>query len=279
MKSHRFAYMTEPAREDDLRPHELRDGDAYAALLPGLIRLGYEAGAPFINHPVCSGVPDTSLADMSLLSEEDLLVLTSRPPMNERNVRGGSRQVKASHPSNNLFEQAVLFPMLRQYLAYCSRNQIVLHSDQAQRLEQGYGNRGDLDFYLKPNQKKNRYEASYSLAGGGSKFKPFQDDRTTAAYLIHTPPLQMPDGKKGARVLAAFGVSGTIGLIFSHHLGYQKPPAFVGLLEDALKRPGFAMMEITVTKDVPPFYTTLDFSDEWEYKLITRRNGMSGASA
>jgi len=275
MRSHRFAYMTVPARADDFRPHELRDGDAYATMLPALMKLKYEAGATFINHPVCNDAPDMSLADMSSLSEEDLLVITSRPPMNEKDSDDGPRQMKLSHPSGNQFEQTVLFPMLRRYLSYCSRDQIVLHPDQAQRLDPRYRNRGDLDFYLKPNQNKSRYEAAYRMTAGGRKYERFAEDRTTAAYLIHTPPLEMPGGKNGARVLAAFGVSGTIGFVFAHHLRHQKLPAFAGLFEDALKKPGFAMMEITVTKDVPPFYTTLDFTDEWDYKLITRWNGAS----
>lgn len=273
MKSNRFAYMT----EDGLRPHELRDGDAYAALQPALIELGYEDGATFINHPVRKDAPDTSLNDMGLLSDKDLLVITSRPPIHESNL-SYSRQVRASHPSGNLFEQQVLFPMFEKYLLFCTRNQIILRPGQAERLEAGYKNRADLSFFVKPNAKKNRFESAYSIAGGGGRFLPFMSDRTTAAYLIHTDPLEMPDGKKGARVLAAFGVSGTIGLVFAHHLRHQKHPAFVGLLEDALKQPGLSMMEITVTKDVPSFYTSLDFSDQWGYKLITRRNGLQGGS-
>lgn len=284
MKTHRFAYMTEPAREHDLRPHELRDGDAYATLLPALIKLGYEAGPLFVNHPLSSdppgtSLPDTSLEDMRALSADDLLVITSRPPLNERGVRGGPRQVKVSHPSYNQFEQRILFPVLRRHLAYCARNQIVLTAERAERLNPGYGNRQDLDFYLKPNERKHRYEASYSVTSGAGRYEPFDDNRTTAAYLIHTPPLHMPDGAKTARVLAAFGVSGTIGLVFAHHLCAQKLPPFVGLLEDILRKPGFAMMEITVTKDVPRFYMTLDFSDTWEYKLITRKNGAPKESA
>jgi hypothetical protein len=260
--------MTEPAREDDLRPHELRDGDAYCRLLPAFIKLGHEAGAPLINHPLSSRVPDTSLGDMSILAEDDLLVLTSRPPLDDQPLAGGP---KVSNPSNTAFEQDVLFPVLEGYMKYCSRSQVTLNTKCAALLEHAYKNRKDLNYFIKPNEKKGRYEASYQMTASGGAYEPFKADRTTAAYLIHTPPLEMPGGRRGPRVLVSFGLSGTTGYIFAHHLCEQKLEPFQGLLEDILRGPSFAMVEITVTRDVPAFYTTLAFSDEWEYKLITKR--------
>jgi hypothetical protein len=268
MTFHRFAYMTEPAREDDLRPHELRDGDAYCSLLPAFIRLGHESGTPLINHPLSGRAPDTSLADMAFLTEDDLLVITSRPPIDDKRSTGGA---KVSNPSNTVFEQEVLFPVLTGYLKYCSRKQVTLNTRCATPLEDPYQNRKDLNYFIKPDQKKGRYEASYQMGAGGGQYEPFKADRTTAAYLIHTPPLEMPGGRKGPRVLVSFGLSGTVGYIFAHHLCEQRLEPFQGLLEDILRGPGFAMVEITVTRDVPAFYTTLDFSDDWKYKLITKR--------
>ena len=266
MTVHRFAYMTEPAREDELRPHELRDGDAYCRLLPAMIELGHKSGPPLINHPLSEKAKDTSLADLSFPTEDDLLVLTSRPPLDDRKVTGGPKVSKASKTQ---FE-GVLFKTLTNYLRYCSRSQITLHPDQAALLLPHYENRNDLDFFVKPNEKKARYESSYSLPAGGRGYAHYTPDRTTAAYLIHTPPLPMPDGRKGPHVLVSFGLSGTIGYVFAHQLCEQKRSPFRGLLEDILRVPWFAMVEITVTSDVPSFYTTLDFSDEWDYKLITR---------
>jgi len=271
MRFHRFAFMIKPNRDADLRPHELRDGDAFARLVPALIALGYNAGGPVINHPKTPKAPDTSLADMGRLTAEDLLVITSRPPLNEKRPSRDIRLVKTYYPSENEFEQGVVFPALQKYLVFCSRNEIILQLSQANCLEDGYRNREDLYFYLKPNEKKQRHEASYAMAAGSGRYEPFQVDRTTAAYLIHTPPLQMPDGREGPRVLVSFGLSGTVGLVFAHQLCEQKFPPFCGLLDDILRGPSFAMVEITVARDVPDFYTSLTFSDEWEYKLITKR--------
>lgn len=271
MKFRRFAFMTKPKKEADLRPHELRDADAYALLVPVLIGLGYQPSRLFINHPVTAKASDTSLADMGGLTADDLLVVNSRPPLNEKRKTDETKVVKVTDPSENEFEQEVLFPALRKHLEFCSRNQIVLTPGQSAWLEPTYRNRQSLEYYLKANEKLKRHEASYAMVGESRKYAPYARNRTTAAYLIHTPPLQMPDGRRGPRVLAAFGLSGTMGLVFAHQLCEQKLPPFEGLLEDVLRGPGFAMIEITVTKDVPDFYTDLDFSDRWEYKLITKR--------
>lgn len=271
MTFHRFAFMTRQEKEADLRPHELRDGDAFARLVPALMALGYGSGPLLINHPLATGAKDTSMARMSSMSEQNLLVVTSRPPLDEER-KTGKRVVKASDPSENEFEQQVVVPALRRYLDTCSRDKIVLTLSQAARLEQRYRNRQSVKFFLKANEQVKRHEASYKLTENDS-YEAFTAERTTAAYLIHTPPLLMPDGRKGPRVLTAFGLSGTIGLIFANQLTEQKIPAFQGLLEDTLRGPGFAMVEITVTRDVPEFYMDLDFSDEWEYRLITKRPG------
>jgi hypothetical protein len=37
------------------------------------------------------------------------------------------------------------------------------------------------------------------------------------------------------------------------------------------------MVEISITRDVPPYYTNLDFSNEWRYTLITKRPGAAGS--
>lgn len=267
MTVHRFAYMTEPTRGDDRRPHELRDGDAYCLLLPALIALGYQAGSTLINHPLNPSVQDTSIEDLGFLDEDDLLVVTSRPPIHDTET---TMTPKQSKPSKTEFEQATFFPGLSDYLTYCSRSQIMLHQNQAKLLKSGYRNRWNVNFFIKPNSKKARWESAYDTLDGSRGFEPFQVNRTTAAYMIHTPPLKMPSGR-GPRVLLSFGLSGTVGCAFAHQLSAQKLPEFRGLLEDILRAPGFAMVEITVTRDVPGFYTSLDFSDDWEYKLITKR--------
>jgi hypothetical protein len=273
---YRFAYTTKPNRDNDLRPHMLRDGDAYAHLGFALIQLGYSDGELKINHPLRPGVSDTSLEDMAHLSEQDLLVILTRPPLNDppptqKKSNIDSRHIRPNHPSLTRFEQQVLFPELRNYLINCSRDEIQLRADQAQmRLEPGYANRDAINFYMRPDERFQRYEASYRFLGRapGAAHTP---NRTTAAYLIHTEPLKRPDGTKGPRVLVAFGVSGTIGLVFAYQLRWQRKAPFQGLLKEALSAPGISMVEIEVTRDVPRFYTNLSFSNDWEYKLITRR--------
>jgi hypothetical protein len=163
-----------------------------------------------------------------------------------------------------------VFPAIRKYLDYCTREDIQLKALEArQRLLPSYENRQSIAFYMRPDEKEHRYEASYRLLGR-SESSEFTRKRTTAAYMIHTEPVTRPDGRKGPRVLAIFGVSGTTGLVFSYQLRWQRIEPFQGLLADALSAPGITIVEIELTKDVPRIFTNLRFSDGWEYKRITK---------
>lgn len=278
MKFYRFAFMAKPNRDHlQLRPHELRDADVFVDVSAALSSMGHVYQGRIINHPVSPGGPDTSMEDMERLGEDDLLVISSRPPLSEKPKASEERTVKVHFPSTSRFEQRILFPTLREYLIYCSREEIQVDLSKAGWLQPRYRNREDLTFFLKPNEKKNRFEAAYSIAGRAGKFEGFEANRTTAAYLVHTGPLEMPGGRKGPRVLVAFGVSGTVGLVFAHHLWQQTFEPFQGLLQDALATPSMAIVEIGVTRDVPSYYTNLDFTNEWRYTLITKRPGAPGS--
>ena len=277
MNFYRFAFMAKSNRGLPLRPHELRDADVFVAVSAVLNSMGHTYNDLVINHPVSPGGVDTSMEDMERLGEDDLLVISSRPPISEKPKAPDERPVKVHFPSASRFEQRVLFPALREYLMYCTREEIQVDLNKSEWMEPRYRNREDLTFFLKPNEKKNRFEAAYSIAGRAGNFEPFVADRTTAAYMIHTGPLLMPGGRKGPRVLATFGVSGTVSLVFAHHLWQQTLEPFPNLLRDALSTPSLTMVEISITRDVPPYYTSLDFSNEWRYTLITKRPGAAGS--
>jgi hypothetical protein len=251
--------------ERPLRPHEIRDGDVFVETQAALTRLGHEYGGRIINHQVEHGGPDRSMQDVAGLGKNDILVISSRPPMNQHTQAVGG--VRISLPSASEFEQKILFKELRRYLVHCSRKEIGLDLKMAESLLPAYWDREQLEFYVKP--AKGRFEAAYYTTSGRAGCAKFKKDRTTVGYLIYTEPLEMPGGQTGPRVLALFGVSGTVGIIFANQIWKQKHEVFRGLLEKAMTRPSLSMVEMTV-KDVPAYFTNLDFADDWEYKLITR---------
>src|SRR5216684_2350356 len=212
MRVFHFAYMSNPTGEFlHLRPHQLRDGDAFAELLAGLTFLGHEYGGLVINHPMDHGNPsDDSLRFMQDLHEDDLLVLTTRPPLNDV----PSKDPKHVKQSRTYMEKC-LFTAVRDYIVICKRDHIQLHPDQALHLRPHYRDRADMEFFVKGHAKLQRFEASYKGSGSGDKtYAGYEANITTAAYLIHTPPIQLPGRKNGPRVLAAFGMSGTVSLVF-----------------------------------------------------------------
>jgi hypothetical protein len=206
------------------------------------------------------------MEDVEKLGENDILVISSRMPMDQHTNKPGA--VRVSLPSLSKFEQEHLFKELRLYVKHCSRKEIAVADKVADTILSEYRDRELLEFYVQP--AKGRFEAAYYMASGRENCKPFVKDRTTAGYLISTAPLAMPGGWKGPRVLALFGVCGTAGIVLANQLRKQKHEVFQGLLKEAIKQPSLSMVEMTV-KEVPDYYTNLDFADDWDYKLITQR--------
>jgi hypothetical protein len=277
MRIFHFAYMSHPTGES-LRPHQLRDGDAFAELLAALTSLGHEYGGLIINHPtIPSSGADDSLRHVQHLDEHDLLVLTTRPPLNDSPSKD-PKHVKSSHTKL----EGKLFAAIRDYVVLSTRDQIQLHPDEAVCLKKRFENRADTEFFVKGHARLGRFEASYKGSGAGDKtYAGYEPNITTAGYLVYTSPVQLPGRKTGPRLLASFGMSGTISLVFAHFLrnatvqsrstrkGTSKPGAFAwDLLSTVLKQPGIAMVEITINNRIPSMFYNLDFADHWKYELV-----------
>lgn len=270
MKFRRLAYMGRPSRRDTLRPHDVRDGDSFACLIPLLIRLGYELGELVLNHPPVEGEPDGSLASIAGMGPADLLVFNTRPPLDDKT---SSCVQRILDPSGNRLEQECIFPAVERYIRYCTRSEIKLTNQAASLLLHDYRNRTHISYYVKPHEAKERHEASYEMLPQTPGCEKFERDHTTAGYLIHTAPIVMPGGELGPRLLLVFGLSGTTGLAFAHQLAVQRIEPFPDLLRDALLVPSLSLIEITTHNSVPRLNYNLDFSDQWTYKLITARPG------
>jgi hypothetical protein len=141
-----------------------------------------------------------------------------------------------------------------------------------------------MEFFVKGHARLRRFEASYKGSGGGDKtYAGYEPNITTAGYLVHTSPVQLPGGRMGPQLLASFGMSGTISLVFAHVLRKAaipvkvqsttkttyKPRAFAwDLLSTVLREPGIGMVEITINNKIPTTFYNLDFADDWKYELV-----------
>ncbi|MBZ5530397.1 MAG: hypothetical protein LAO20_03105 [Acidobacteriia bacterium] len=265
MKFVHFSYLATPGVAA-LRPHELRDGDAFVELSHALTKLGHEYGGLIINHPEERGQQDSSLKNVYQMSAHDFLVLTTRPPLNDRPVVGQPKPMKRSETA---LEHAV-FDSIRKHLSYCTRNGIQLNHREC--VQDEFLNRADMGYYVKTDRTHPRFEAAYHEKDDRLHFAPFQLNLTTAGYLLHAEPIVLPSGKRGPRVLVVFGVSGTIGLALAYLLRTQPFPPFRGLLKQLLTKPSIVMVEISVPEPnpVPQPFRDLHFVERWKYQIVTK---------
>lgn len=265
MRAFHFSYLSEQVGNRPVRPHQLRDGDAFAELLPVLLSLGYEYGGKIINYPAVSG-PDDSLESLGSMTESDLVVLTTRPPLRDRPMLD-HRFVRRSKTA---LENRV-FAAVAPYLDSCRRDHVYLTESCASRLKPEYRNRAMLDFFTRRESGSTRTEASYQAGHAYAKgtFAPFDAPRTTAAYLIHTEPLDAGPSKTGPRLLVSFAMSGTFALAWAYLLARGEHPATANLLRDLLAHPGFAMAELVIHDPIPAAPRDLSFADAWSATLLT----------
>ncbi|HKC62405.1 MAG TPA: hypothetical protein VKB86_02150 [Pyrinomonadaceae bacterium] len=243
---YRLAYHASQSKNLRFRIHQLRDGDAFAELAAVLYSRGYRYGGLFLNLP-----PDepqqASPVDVSFLTSSDLLVLNTRPPLDDIE-EDDKKRVPLGHTSL----EADVFKALKLYFRTCARSHIKLSENVAEQLPADFRNRANIMF-------RQCYDGSYlKYRGYGDRFwqKPV-DERLTAFYLIQIPSLW----KGGPGLLAAFGMAGTETLAWNYLLRtrFQK---WVGAYQ-------FIMAEVVPSK-LPKQPTDLTFADGWKVRPIIR---------
>ena len=252
----RFCYLSSDSRHKGRRyQHQLRDGDAAIELMPILASLGYEYGGVFINWPKPEPPAiDTSIADFEKLQlgESDIVLLTTRPPMDD------DEDGWKSHCASNSELERDVFAALEKCVHYCSRKEVELQKSIGRNLQEGYQNRLHIEFEVVGQQ------ASYTgiYHGKAKNYEPWTENMS-AGYLIHVPL-----GPSKPRLLAVFGMSGTMTLLWTYLLSKHHE-----VLQQALTAPSFTMAEMVRTSPIPHEKDTMkpfnfNFCDEWDLKII-----------
>ncbi len=240
----RFAYYSIQRTDRDLPLHQLRDADGALFLAPALAELGYAYGGLLLNYPLLppSGPPDSPLAqaaDMPLLGAQDLLVLTTRPPLHDWEQGNRSRIERSYSP----LEEAI-FRALRSYLQRCSRLQVVVSDDEA-RQSAFVAARHNVEFAdtrTAPVQRIREF--------GKREWARPSEKSLTLAYSIYVPALW----NDGPGLLTTFGLGGIQTLAWTYRLGRD--------LRHLLLAKPFVMAEMTQT-NLPERATTMAFADDW----------------
>ena len=236
----RLAYPT----QQSIRIHQLRDADAFVELSQVLYASGYEFGGLLLNRPA-GGSTKAHPVDVSALTSSDLLVLNTRPPLDDKE----EEDKKFVQSSDSSLEE-IVFGALRHYFDKCARSRVRLSQPVARQLPDLYKQRADITFreytdgsYLKYRGHSNRYWQKPNLPN------------LSAFYLVQTPAIW----QGGPGLLAAFAMSGTETLIWNYLLR-TRFPEWVGSCQ-------FLMAEVELGK--PPRQPgDLSFANDWKIEPI-----------
>lgn len=207
---YRFSYHAPRERGREPQPHQLRDGDAALFLSPILRDRGYSYGGPIFNYPLASH--DTPAVaeevDATFLRPGDLIVLTTRPPLDDAYDRDRRPPMR----SGTTLEERI-FAKLRHHFDKCSRSQVIVAEAHA-RAWPAVAPRRNMEFPV--------YRRHHT--------------HTTACYM--TFDRHAWDGGPG--LMSVFGMSGTDTLVWAHllHARYSelvaKAPFVMALLSAAV---------------------------------------------
>lgn len=241
-----FSYLRPPATAGP-RLHELRDGDAFAELTPVLFALGFKYAGLLLNYPPDPG----SAIALPRLGPQDLVVLTTRPPINDPHSEGERRRI--AHSGSPL-EKAIL-QAAGDFFAVCKRPMVQLSGEIAEQLPPDVADRERMEFRVyRPIPAYIRYRSLAAATREARRYHPPADPNATAAFLVRTPLWP-----RGPTLLNAFGMDGVMTLIWCHLLRTRFP--------ELLEQRGLTMAEIT-TQPLPLRPASLSFTEGWQVRLL-----------
>lgn len=247
----RFAYHTSLSDKPGFRIHQLRDGDAFAELSAVLYSRDYEYGGLLLNLPSLKP-PAPYPVDVSFLTSSDLIVLNTRPPMDDIEEED-KHLVRRSYTT---FEEAIFNKLKPKYFVRCARSHITLSKALAKQLPEGFRDRANMLFhqYASPARVDGSYIAYGEFAS--ESLEPPADQRLTPVFLIQIPALW----EGGPGLLAAFGMAGIETMAWNFLLRTQ--------FQDWLEYQ-FLMAEV-LPGELPIKPTNLSFAEDWKVVPILR---------
>ncbi len=258
----RFSYLDTGGRNKWLRPHQLRDGGAFGEIAAVLCSNRYIYGGLLCNHPAEDAL---GIIDSFQLQPSDLLVLTTRPPIDDEE-KGDNRGKKRS---GTLLEKNI-FATCRQYLSICARSQVMVSKSIAAKLSSQNINKAWLEF----RQNGGASYTKHTKYNGINWYTPATSN-LTMTFLLYTPVMKKWDGKKdfsdregwenledwteGPGLVVTFGMGGTEGLTWAYLLRTRYP--------HLLSSPRFVMAQLETQPISKPFFD-LSFAHEWKVETI-----------
>jgi len=253
---YRFSYYT-PEQDDRHLLHHLRDGDASMELSEVLRDKGYRYGGLVLNYPVDDrkyppgySIPRRCVDD-AFLKPSDLLLLTTRPALDDR-VDPARSYINRSYTT---LEDKV-FKALRQYFQHCSRTHVLLSEYVMHKYAQ-VGERFNIQFRQNQtqNQTQNPKQNLGSVYDSINRHKP-PSSNLTAMYMVFIERAW----ENGPKLLCAFGMGGPETLIWAYLLRTK--------FHDLVASQEFVMAEME-ERPILPGCDKLDEVKDWNVKILT----------
>lgn len=244
----RFCYLSNDPHDRPLRPHQLRDESVVIELYDPLKLSGLVYGGVFLNWNYPHLTKDTSLAEFAQLElgEHDVLLLTTRPPMDD--------EYGEKHPlvkSGSELETVIFNVLRKECFNTCKRTRISLCDHLRGAMQAGFEKRFSARFY------STGADAPYMERDPVAK-RSLRSNKS-AGYLVHVPL-----GQGRPHLLAIFGMNGPMSLLWAYRL--RKMPE----LAWALKEPSLLMAEISMMKAIPERPTTFKFCEDWKVEIAAK---------
>jgi|ERR1039458_2816778 hypothetical protein len=233
---HRFAYSVAMRDGEEPSPFKIRDGAAFSEITAPLVDLDYTFGQLIYNLPFQpQKTPRLGPDCFRFIKPNDLIVLATRPPIDDRTHGDKKRMLKSC---THLEEQ--IFTQCRNYFAICARSHIQLSESVAAKFE-----RADMDF----QQHKGARLRSYRPLTGNKRTKISRGTDLSIGFFLHTRTIP----KYGCGLVVSFGMGGWETLVWNRIVRTR--------FSDWLCNPIFVVAEMTIGK-FPQKSATLDFVDQ-----------------
>ena len=207
----RFTYYG-PPKEEALGVNGLRDADAFVELSPLLLDAGAYGGL-VLNYPApLRHDPRVIIpVDETFLTPSDLLVLTTRPPLDD-DPKSDKKAIRRSFTSL----ETKVFNALNPYFGQCKRAYVALAHHLRNGFQTAKADRACV--YYRVN--RDRFAAYRTLRDDEHHRWNKGNGQTTGAYLIY----KKPAWPGGPALLVTFGMNGTMTLLWNHFLGRSRDP-------------------------------------------------------
>lgn len=222
-----------------------RDKHAQLNLFGALAQRGRRLGESILNYPPPGGWrPGDRLYETSLeLGPRHEVLVTTRPPLDDE-LHGEPKQVLRGYTE---LEWRVL-QAVRPYFEHLSRSQVRLSKKVVEKLPHGYEPYANAVVY----QRVCAWYQEFPFAPRGQKTP---KRKSTPVFLLRKPRFT----RDGATLVLAFGMDGTMGLIWSYLLARVHT--------DWLFEPGFRMVELS-GPELPERPTDLRLALDWKAEEV-----------